>query len=140
MGSPLLYLTAFFLRTWATSVSESSVLRFFKQGSKCIVIKLAFDGKICCVFLLMFGYNGKKPTQGPSLICLLPYSTDVTDGGFYLVDVVYGFCQWDTALDQSAFFDVSVLTCIFFLLHILSRFMTSMGRLQQYAYSIIVEL
>jgi hypothetical protein len=100
------------LRMWSTSVSESSVLRFFKHF-KCIVIKFAADGKLCCVFLLMSGYNGKKPTQGPSLICLLPYGTDVTDGGFQSVGVVYGVCQWDIALDQSSFFDMSVLTCIF---------------------------
>jgi hypothetical protein len=48
------------LRMWPTSVSESNVLRFLKQGSKFIAIKLAADGKICGVFLLMFDYNGKE--------------------------------------------------------------------------------
>jgi hypothetical protein len=55
----------------------------------------------------------KKPTQGPSYICLLPYDTDVTDGGSHLVDVVYGVCHWVFAVDHIAFFEVSVLTCIF---------------------------
>jgi hypothetical protein len=55
----------------------------------------------------------KKPTQGPSHICLLPYDTDVTDGCSHLVDVVYRACHWVIVVGQSAFFEVSVLTCIF---------------------------
>jgi len=98
---------------WPTSVSESSVVRFLKQGSKFIAIKLAAGGKICCVVLLMFGYNGKE--TDPRTKSYLPFSvdTDFTDGGSNLVDVVYGVCHWVIAVDQSAFFEVSVLTCIF---------------------------
>ena len=68
--------------------------------------------QICCVFLLMFDCNGKETDARPSYICLLPYDTDVTDGGTHLVDVIYGVCHWVIAVDQSAFFEVSVLTCI----------------------------
>jgi len=98
---------------WPNSVSESSVLRFLKQGCKFIAIKLATDGKICCVVLLMFGYNGKETDARTKSYLAFTVGTDVTDGGSNLVDVVYGVCHWVIAVDQSAFFEVSVLTCIF---------------------------
>jgi hypothetical protein len=127
---------------WPTSVWESSVLRFFKQGSKCIVIKLAADGKICCVFLLMFGYNGKKPMQGPSLICLFTvrywrHGWRFPSRGCRLWSLPMGHCV------RSEWFLWRVSSNVYFwLLHmcILLMFMTSMCRLQQYVVSIMNEL
>jgi hypothetical protein len=71
---------------WPTSVSESSALRFLKQGSKFITIKLVADGKICCVVPLMFGYNGKETDARTKSYLPFTVGADVTDGGSHHVE------------------------------------------------------